>query len=239
MIEQGRPPFRAVVAALAARNSVNAGELACVDILVAGLALAWSGTEVYVLQRPLQVRWTMALFARHPSMSAQQAEGGAVVVKSLQFLPLPGRVARLAAWGLAIRAYFGHARAELAVMRIVVASGAGQLRKMKNCAARARRRLVAVNASDGDVTAGQRKSFIVPGQGDRGRIEPFFRMALFAAVPMGRGRKLLHVRIFMAVKAPVEFQPVNRRPSRRDMAGGTAKHGVLFPERICGRVVLG
>ncbi len=239
MIEQRRPPFRAVMAALAAGNSVNAGELASVNILVARLALARSGTEIHVLQRPLQVRGTMAVCARHGTMSAQQAEGGAVVVKSPQFLPLLGRVARLAAGSLAIRAYLGHARAEFAVMRIAVASGAGQLRKMKDCAASARRGLVAVNASNGNVTAGQRKSLIVLGQGEGGRIESFFRMALFAAVPMGRGGKLLHVRIFMAVEALVEFQPVNRRASRGNMAGGASKQGVLIPERISGRVVLG
>lgn len=70
MIEEGWPPFGAVMA-LGARRNPGLGKLSSVDVLVAILTFRWRSLEIYMDQPSFLVRRLVAIHASGGSMRPQ------------------------------------------------------------------------------------------------------------------------------------------------------------------------
>jgi len=87
MIEQRRPPARAIVTSGAGRWLACLGELSSVNVLVALLAAQRCGAEIYVAQPRLQIRRLVAVHAGDRPVRSHQRELGGGVIKPLQVRP--------------------------------------------------------------------------------------------------------------------------------------------------------
>ena len=161
VIEQGRPPFRAVVTFGAARD-VRFRKLAPVNIAVAVLARVRCCFEIGVAQLHSHVRRLVAINARHRSMRPHQRELGGAVIKARQIRPCFRRVANFATDG-ALRVRPHHAFFELPVVRILMARCAGAIFKAVSDRLRFERilRLVTFVACRCDVAPGQNKARVL------------------------------------------------------------------------------
>jgi len=170
VIKQGRLPLHAVVA-VRARSVLTFGELLSMYVLVAVFAQHGGGLEIHVCQLGFKVRWFVAIDAGGRPVRSEQRKLRLGMVESRDFLPGFGRMARFATQRTSVSPDLLHPLAELAVMHIVMAAGAGQtLPAVDNVRFRLKigRLLVAVGAGHGDMPPGQHKAgLLVPREGER------------------------------------------------------------------------
>lgn len=170
VIEQRGFPFRAVVAVGARRGIAFGHELLSVDVLVAVLALHRGGLEIRIDQLGFEVWRFVAVDARRRPMCSEQGELGLGMIESGEFLPGLGAMAGLATGGSFVGTELCHALVELALMRIIVTTGAVEaLPVIDSCRLGLELGgfLVAFGARYGHVAASQHKSsLLMLGQGE-------------------------------------------------------------------------
>ena len=127
-------------------------------------------------------------------------------------------------------------------MRIGVARRAGAVLEMEGqdfVRAPAQPDLVAFRAGYGGVRSGKRKArVLVLGDRIRGPVEILHRVAILAAILVGRGGELFVMLVLVAIQAGREFHLIDRVFARRRVAF-VAGHGrVLSFQRVLRRGVL-
>jgi len=127
MIEKRWPPLGSVVAIGAWGNAFGPHKLTAMNVGMAFLAFRRGLREVHVDELCFQVRRPVAVDASHGPMGAEQRELGPVVIEACEVFPALGGMAGLAAGRSVVAAERFHAPGELAAVRILVASGAGQI----------------------------------------------------------------------------------------------------------------
>ncbi len=105
-------------------------ELASVNVLMTTLTSFGRRMEIRVQYFPLPVGWLVASDAGYGGMSARQRKFRGSVIKVGKLLPVGGGVAGFATLCSASRFHFHHTWRELALVRILVASGACQVREV-------------------------------------------------------------------------------------------------------------
>lgn len=170
VVEQRGFPFRAVVAVGAGGSVALGDELLSVNVLVAVLALHGGGFEIHIDQLGFEVWRFVAVDARRRPMCPEQGKLGLGMIESGEFLPRLGAMAGLATDGSLIGAELPHALLELALMGIVVTTGAVESLPVidsRGFGLELGGFLVAFGAGYRDVAASQRKSsFLMLGQGE-------------------------------------------------------------------------
>ena len=208
VIKQRRFPFHAVVTLRAARSS-GLCELVRMHVLMAVLTLHRSRFEIDIQQVRFKIWRLVAVNARRSAVRTQQRELRLRVIESGEFPPTLGGVAGLAPSLSAVSADSLHALLELPLMRIVMATGAVQIAPvidhgglgLELC-----RFLVALGTGDGDVPASECEvSFLVLGQGKRGRLVAIHCVTTLAGIEIRRCGKLSRVTVAMAICAAIEF----------------------------------
>lgn len=126
MIKKRRLPFHAVVA-LGTMRDVFLGELLAVDVFVAIFALRGRVFEIHVQKRGFEIRRLMTADTWRSAVRSQQRKACPGVVETRQFFPRFRGVAGFATCSGSIRSRLLHAFFELSFMRVVVATGAGQI----------------------------------------------------------------------------------------------------------------
>jgi len=169
VIEQRGLPFRAVVA-VGAGGCFPFGKLLSVDVLMALLALHRGSLEIHIDQLGFEVWRFVTVDARRRPMRSEQGELGLGMIEGREFLPRLGGMASLATGGSFIRADLRHALVELALMGIVVTTGAVEALPVidnRRFGLKFGRFLVTFGTRYRDVAASQRKSsFLMLGQGE-------------------------------------------------------------------------
>ena len=169
VIEQGRLPLHAVVA-VGAGGSVPFGELLSVDVLMAVLAQGGGCLEIHVDQIGFEVRRLMAVDAGRRPMCPEQGKLGLGMVETGKFFPGLGAMAGLATARGTVGPDLLHAFLELALVDILVATGAVQTFPVINdvrFGLELRGLLMAFGTCNSDVAASQRKAgLLVLGQSE-------------------------------------------------------------------------
>ena len=120
VIEEGRLPFRRIVAIGARRDPVPIGELRAMDVLMTFFTLLRGRFEIHVHHSGFQVRRLMAVYASGAAMRPHQRKTGLRMIEFLQVFPRTSRMAGFAASLCAIGAPLQHSILELPLMRIGV-----------------------------------------------------------------------------------------------------------------------
>jgi len=156
--------------AIGAGGSFPFGKLLPVDVLVAVLALHWSGLEIHMDQLGFEVWRFVAVDARCRPMCSEQGKLGLGMIEGGEFLPRLAAMAGLATGWSFVGAEVLHALLELAFMRIVVTTGAVEALPVienRGFGLELGGFLVAFGARHRDVAAGQHKpSLLMLGQGE-------------------------------------------------------------------------
>lgn len=122
MIERRGLPLGTVVAISAGRDTIGAGKLSAVNVLMTVLAPGGRGAEVDIRQLCAHVRRFVTIDAGNGAMSAYESEVRLRMIKFCQVFPDLRVMADLATEGLSIRIELRHPLLELALVRIVVAT---------------------------------------------------------------------------------------------------------------------
>lgn len=206
---------------------------------MAVLTLRWRRLEIDIQQFAFQVRRTMTCGAVHGPMGAGEYKGCAAVVKARKIAPRLGGMAGFAAQGPAVGAGAGHARCELAFVRVSVAGGATQKLEMVESAAAAFRRIVTVDARHRNVTTGQHEArLLMPGEIKSGGVKRGLVVALFAAIEVRSARELVAVYVLVAGDATGHFDFEYGGAAGRHMALRASHFSVLRPQRKCRGLVV-
>ncbi len=164
------------------------------------------------------------------------------MIELLHIGPGLDRVAGFAAERLAIRTELRHSIAELALVRIGVATGASQIFKAIGGGPRRRLRLcrgVTFRARHGEMRTGQRvTALLVLRDRERGWLEGRNRVARFALTREGRLRELSLVHIRVTIGATGECDFVARGRARGRVAFRARNGGVASFERVSSDRVL-
>lgn len=201
-------------------------------IFVATVAFCRGGVEPYMQHRPLHVGWPVALHAVHRPVRSHQREAGGIVIEPAQVVPVSRPVACLAAGRQARIRPRQHAVGELPSVHVLMAAGAGGVRKMESRQVRSRDGLVALIAGYRDVRSRQREAaFLVHGQRITCRAERAAIVAFLAPVQPWSGRKLPRVRVGVTVGADgvADLEPCLH--ASREMAAGTLHALVWLHQR--------
>lgn len=126
MIKKRRLPFHAVVALGAARD-LPLGKLLAMDVFVAIFALRGRAFEIHVQKPGFKVRRLMTADTWRSAVRSQQRKACLGVVETGQFFPRFRGVAGFAPCSGSIRSRLLHAFLELSFMRVIVATGTGQI----------------------------------------------------------------------------------------------------------------
>jgi len=180
----------------------------------------------------------MALVAGNAFVGAGQGEPGGGVVEGRDVVPRTHDMAGFAARpGLyaALGGNSAHALVELALVRIEMARFTSNVAEVvRSHVPAVWKDLVALTAADGSVPALQREAgFAMTLEAEIGRNEAFHRMAVFAAVLVRSGGKLVFVNVFVAVQARRKLDAVLRRFSGRSVTF-VAGHGCVFSQQRIG-----
>lgn len=241
MVEQRWLPAGAIVAVRTGSRS-SGRELPAMDIRMAVLALRRRRPEVHINQLSLQVGRLVAIHAGGGTVRAQQRKRSRGMVEGREILPGFRRMAGLAARRLAIRSLPLHALAELAVMRIRMATGARELVpviKHRRLGLEAFTLFMTIPARHRNMAARQEETrFLVLRQGKSRRPIPVQVMAAFAGIEVRGGRELPHMLILMTVGAALELDLEQRVFPARDMALPALQCRVLPLQRVRRRGVL-
>lgn len=159
------------------------------------------------------------------------------MIKTGEFLPRFCGMAYLAARQFPFLPGVTHQLVELALVRICVASCAGEAAPVIKGSGwlESRRGLVTITADNRLVTSGQRKlGLLVPGKGEDRRLKPLQAMTPFTAVEVGRGGELSGMWISMAIGATLEADFENGAFALGQVTV-IARHGGVLPlQRIRG-----
>lgn len=233
MIECRRRPSLIDVAIRAFGDSILGRKLVSVGIGMASFAIFRRAFKLNFVRSGKRL---VAFAAGHHAMSAGQRKFCFGMVKSADVDPGPRAVASFAALRSAICFFRRHAVFKFTLVRIGVARRARTVRKVERqnfvCSS-TKACFVAFGASHGDVRACQREMrFLVFGNRECGAVKILYRVAIFAAVQVGRGGKLVVVLILVAIRARRKLHFILRILARGSVAL-VAGHGrMLAVERI-------
>lgn len=165
--------------------------------------------EIRVNQPGADVRRLVALDTGRGAMSSQQWERCFCVIEAGQFLPRPGRMTSLATSWTSACSHLQHPLLELALVRVSVATGAGQILPMIDrgrFGLELRGFFVTIAARNREVSVGERKvSFFMSSQRERRWLVGFEIVAAVASVEIRRSRELPGMLVAVAVGAVLEF----------------------------------
>lgn len=226
------PTLRGV--AVGARGLAGAvSELSAVRLLVAGFAFLRRPFELDFL---LAGKGLVALATGHGAVSTEQGKLCLGVVKSVHVRPGTRIMTGFAAERRAVRPAPGHAIAELPVVRVLMAGGAGLIDKPERqnlVGAVGKPLFVTFVAWNGRVSTRQRKfCLLVHRDGEKRAVKTLHGMAVFAAVVVRRGSELPVMGIFVAIGTIREFDLIDRVFSRGDVALRAFNGGVLPFQRV-------
>ena len=228
MVKRGWGPALVHMAIPAFCDSVLGRELAAVRIRVAGFAILRRSFELNFVGAGERL---VAFVARDPAMRAEQSKFCFRMVEAADVDPGFGAVARFAAQRGSIGALLRHALLEFALVGIRVAGSAGAVREMERqnlVRSSAEARFVALRAGDGHVGPGQHEvGVLVLGDRERRAMKVLYRVAVLAAILVGRGGKLLVMRVLMAIRARRELHFVDSVLAGRRVAF-VASDGRMF-----------
>lgn len=135
----------------------------------------------------------------HGSVGAGQREFCGSMIKAREIAPGLGRVARFATQRPAVAVGACHASCELAFMRISMAGRAVQNFVMIESATAALCRLMTVDASDGDMTAGKHEAgLLMARQVESRRVKGGLVVALFTTIEVRCAGELIAVYVLVA-----------------------------------------
>lgn len=234
MIEDGRPPFKGLMATAAVRSPAGRGELPAVNIVVAARTDLGRRFERDILQTRLERCGFMAGLAGCRLVVSFQYKGSGIVVESLDFLPRSGYVTGLASCLIPVRAPGGHPLCQFAIVGIPMTVRAGQsLKVIRN---RRGRILIcpvfmALAARYCPMSAGKRETELsVPNKSETGRCETLFGVAIFTLVFMRQAAELSSVNISMTGCTNQGIEAIDRLLGAAPMAFGAGK-GAVFPQQ--------
>lgn len=151
-------------------------------------------------------------------------------------------MARLASRCRPVGAYCLHSLLELPLMRILMATGAGQVLPVVNdrrFGREVRGFLVAIATWNGDVPVGEQEArFLVTRQRKRGWLVTLQIVAAVTSIEIWRGGKLTGMPIAVAIGAALEFDFEYRFLSPRNVALCALQPGMSALQRICTQGVL-
>jgi hypothetical protein len=209
-------------------DSVLGNKLAAVRIRMAGFA---------ILRRSLELNFVgtgghlVTFVTRDRAMSPDQGKFRFRMVEAADVDPGSGAVAGFAAQRSSIGALLGHALLEFALMGVGVAGSARTVLEMKRqnlVRSSAEAGFMTIRAGDGHMSPGKRVSgVLVLGNCERRAMKVLYGMAILATILVGRGGKLLIMRILMAIRARRELHFVDRVFSGRCVTLVTS-HGRMF-----------
>jgi len=158
------------------------------------------------------------------------------MVEAADVDPGPGAVARFASQRGSVGSLLRHAVCEFTLVGIGMAGGACAVLEMEGqnfVRPSAEASFVAFRAGDGHVRPRQHKAGVfMLGDGERRAMKILYGVAILAMILVGRGGKLLVMRILMAIHAGRELHLVDRVLAGRRVAF-VASDGRMFPlERI-------
>ena len=126
MIKKRRLPSHAVVT-LGTMRDVSLGELLAVNVFVAIFALGGRAFEIHVQKPGFEIRRLMTADTCRGAVRSQQRKTCLGMVETGQFFPRFRGVTGFATGGGSIRSRLLHAFFELSFVRVIVATGAGQI----------------------------------------------------------------------------------------------------------------
>ena len=178
----------------------------------------------------------VAFITGHGAMSADQRKFRFRMVEASNVNPGSGAVTAFAPQRSPIGALLCHPRVEFSFMRIRVACGACAVVEMERqylVGSSAEACFVALRTGDSRMGARKYKTgFLVPGNGEGRAMEVLHRMAIFAAILVGRGGELLVMGVLMAIGARRELHFVDRGRPGRDVTFVTGNSRMFPLERI-------
>ena len=237
MVESCRLPRDGTVAGRASRYAAGIGKLACVHICMAAFASHWRCLEVHGCELGGAIGGFVATLASYCAVRSGEREPRRRVIKRRQVTPARDRVAALATELSAARPYAHQLLAELPVVRIAMASGAGAIFEpilFDLFEVRRQAGLVAVTTRDRQVRAGQRVSRLLMLRKSEGRrAEAAQIVAFLAAVVVRSGCELSKVRVLVAVRAQRKFDLVQGRRSGRNVTLRACDSRMFAFQRIC------
>jgi len=236
VIESNRLPAHRDVAGRAILRPCFAGELSAVPVF-RSVAFAALFASVGKARRGGGWRWDarrrrVAIDALHVLVRSLEPEPGHFVIERLHSSPLLGRVALLAR--------------QAGLVGILMACVAGQVGEAMLARHRGKRdflgrhrqvcrrcqRLVAIAAGHQGVPPGQGEAGrLVVLHGKHHQLEARLRVALLAAVEVGRGGELAGVLIRVAGRTDEFARAIHRRAALRLVALGAAERGMLALQR--------
>lgn len=245
VVELGRGPAAGVVTRPALHHAFASLELPGVNVLMTARATLGGRLERDLAQAGarscLGIRRPMAIQAAEYAMPPGEREGCGFVIEILQLAPRAHAVTRFANALTGFQMRLGDC-GKLALMRILVAALAGDVRKMK-LPVRARRSgffAVTILARYSGVRALQSElRFLMHGQRERGWMEAFHLVTVFAAVIVRRARELAGVWVLVAVQTSLGGRVIVGVEPGGKMALGAGQALVLSEQRILGRLVAG
>lgn len=238
MVENGRHPSLRIVA-IRAGGLPRFRKLACMRVFMAIFANRRGTFELYLR---VSHRHLVAISALYRAMRAEERKLCFRMVKAADVRPGSRIVARLAAHRRAVGAALNHPVVELAVVRIVVTSGATHVRETEGqdfVRSAGRTHLMAIDARNRCVRPGQRVTRLPMQRYRESRlVEVLDRVAVLTLVLIRRCSKLAIVGIFVTSCADREFDFIDCVFARWQMAFPTLNGNMLSPQRVTGRVVL-
>ena len=206
VVKRGRGPPLIDMAISTLCDSVLGHKLAAVRIRVAGFAILRRSFELNIVGAGKHL---VAFVTRHTSMRTEQSKFCFRMVEAADVDPGSGAVAGFAAEGSPIGALLSHAVLEFTLVGIGVAGGARAVREMERqnlVRSPAEARFVALRAGDGYVSPRQHETCVlVLGNRKRRAMKVLYGVAALAPILVGSCRKLLVMRVLMAIRARREF----------------------------------
>jgi len=210
VVESGGNPALRVVT-IRTGSLAGFGELASVSVLVTVLTNLGRALELHFLGTDGNLVTGAALYR---AMRAKQRKFRLGMVEAIHVGPRAGIVAGFAAERVAVSAALRHAVIEFAFVGILVAASAGHVvpaERQDLVGPAGGAGFVTFVATYGGVSADKRIARLaVHGDGVSGSVEVADRVAVFAAVLMGRGGELAVVLILVAIQAGGKLDFVNR-----------------------------
>ncbi len=240
VVKRGRRPPLVHMAILALGDpSVLGRELRPVRIRVASFALLRRPFELNLVRAGQHL---VAFVAGHRAMRPDQRKFRLRMIEAANVDPGSSVVARFAALRRSIGPLGRHALLEFPLVDIFMAGRAGAVLEMERLnlvRSSVQAGFVALRAGHRHVRPGQHEvGLLVLGNGERRAMKILYRMAILATILVGRRRKLLVMRILVAIRARRELHFVERVLARRQVAF-VASHGRMFSfQRVMRRRVL-
>jgi hypothetical protein len=226
------------VALDAGGDTVRFHELTPVRIRVALFALCRRSGEIRIHQFCFKVRRFVAVNASYGTMCTDQRKRSLRMVELWEISPTLSAVASRAATGFTVRARNAHAFLELVAVRIVMAARASQVFKVvrRICLSgwlQIGGVLVTVCARCGNVPASKHEARVfVACQRERRGSKTLNVVAVFAAIEVRRGRKLILMLVTMTIQTTLKLDLEQRLFPFRYVAPCALYSGVFAFERI-------